>query len=154
MKKLVSTSAFSFSVATSLPVSLTMGYALLDFCFLVEVPIEAFLILSGIPSQVQYTRGLGLLDSIPTQPSSFLILFTMVPALVSTASAFSSCSSFKSADYNKRTMYRDEYQLQYVGNDSGNVGISQSLCQVGPMNTHREKERTPYASLSGHIEPI
>ena len=142
MKKLVSTSAFSFSVATSLPVSLTMGYALLDFCFLVEVPIEAFLILSGIPSQVQYTRGLGLPDSIPT------------PALVSTASAFSSRSSLKSADYNKRTMYRDEYQLQYVGNDSGNVGISQSLCQVGPMNTHREKERTPYASLSGHIEPI
>jgi len=42
-KKLLSTLVFSLSVVTSLPVWLTRrGYALLDFPFLVVVPIKAF----------------------------------------------------------------------------------------------------------------
>lgn len=31
-----------------------------------------------------------------------------------------------------------EYQLQCVGNYGGNVGILQSLRQLGPTNAHRE----------------
>ena len=46
------------------------------------------------------------------------------------------------------------YQLRCVGNDSGNVGISQSLHQVFPMNVHTGAERTLYAGLSGPIGPI
>jgi len=46
----------------------------------------------------------------------------------------------KLTDYNQRTVYRAEYWLQYVGNDGGNLGILQSLCQVGPMNVHKGKE--------------
>ena len=46
------------------------------------------------------------------------------------------------------------YQLRCVGNDSGNVGISQSLHQVFPMNVHTGAERTLYAGLSGTTEPM
>jgi len=35
-----------------------------------------------------------------------------------------------------RELYGAEYRLQCVGNDGGNVGISQSLRQVGPTNAH------------------
>ena len=34
------------------------------------------------------------------------------------------------------TVYGAEYRLQCIQNDSGNVGILQSLCQVGPTNAH------------------
>lgn len=56
-------------------------------------------------------------------------------------------------DYDDGTVYGAEYQLQYIGNYSGNIGISQSLHQVGPPNAHRGLERTLYASLSKPIEP-
>ena len=46
------------------------------------------------------------------------------------------------------------YWLQCIGNDGGNVGISQSLHQVGLMNAHRGRERSPYASLSRPTELI
>ena len=35
-----------------------------------------------------------------------------------------------------RELYGAEYRLQCVGNDGSNVGISQSLRQVGPTNAH------------------
>ena len=57
------------------------------------------------------------------------------------------------ADYNQGTVYRAEYWLQCIGNNGDNVGISQSLHQVGPTNAHTGTERTPYASLSGPTEP-
>jgi len=40
------------------------------------------------------------------------------------------------ADYDQGTVHGAEYRLQCVGNDGGNVGISQSLRQVGPTNAH------------------
>ena len=49
---MLSTSAFSLSIITNLPVSLTGGgggYAFLDFPFLAEVPVEAFCVLVGTP---------------------------------------------------------------------------------------------------------
>jgi len=70
---MLSTSAFSLSIFISLPVSLTRGeYAPLDFPFLVELPVEAFLVL-GIPCQVYFKLGLGFPDPIPTPPSSLHI---------------------------------------------------------------------------------
>jgi len=47
-----------------------------------------------------------------------------------------------------------EHQFQCIGNNGGNVGISQSLRQVGPPNAHTGTERTPHASLSGPTDPI
>ena len=64
-----------------------------------------------------------------------------------------SVHSGKSSDYNQGTVSRVEYQLEWTGNNSGNVGISQSLCQVGPTGVHRGTERAPCASLSEPIEP-
>ena len=46
------------------------------------------------------------------------------------------------------------YQLQYIGNDGGNVGILQSLHQVGSTSAHTVTEGTLYTSLPGFIEPI
>ena len=54
----------------------------------------------------------------------------------------------KSVNYN----HRDEVQLQSVGNDDGNVGISQHLRLLGPMCAHTGTERTSYSDLSGLIE--
>jgi hypothetical protein len=42
-----------------------------------------------------------------------------------------------------------ECQIQCVQNDVGNVGISQSLCRVGPTDAHTGTLRPPNASLSG-----
>jgi len=50
------------------------GTTLLYFPFLVEVPVEVFLVL-GIPCQAQFKLGLGFPDPIPTQPSSIPIIF-------------------------------------------------------------------------------
>ena len=50
---------------------------MLDFSFLVELPVEAFLVLFAILSQVQFKVGLGFPDPVSTQPSSFLILFPL-----------------------------------------------------------------------------
>jgi len=47
-------------------------YAFLDFPFLVDVPVEAFLILLCTPHQVQFQLGLGLTDPTPTKPSSIV----------------------------------------------------------------------------------
>ncbi|KAK4811032.1 hypothetical protein QYF61_015736 [Mycteria americana] len=60
-KKLLSTSAFSSSVVTSLPVVFISG--------------EALLVILCIPCQVQLQLRLGLPDPIPTQPGSIPILF-------------------------------------------------------------------------------
>ena len=49
-------------------------YTFLDFPFLVDVSVKAFLILLWSPYQVQFQLGLGLPDPIPTQFSYFLIL--------------------------------------------------------------------------------
>ena len=38
--------------------------------------------------------------------------------------------------------------------NGGNVGILQSLHQMGPKDAHMRRERTPYASLLGPIETI
>lgn len=57
------------------------GYAFLDFPFLLEVSVEAFLVLFGIPSQVQIKLGLGFYDPSSTQTSSFLTLFPLYLAL-------------------------------------------------------------------------
>ena len=46
----------------------------------------------------------------------------------------------KLAEYNQTTAYRDEYQLQCIGNNGGNIGISQILHQVGPTITQERKE--------------
>ena len=60
--------------------------------------------------------------------------------------------SHELGDYDEGTVYRAEYWLHCIGNDDGNVGISQSLCKVGTMNAHTE--RTLYASLLGPTESI
>ena len=57
-------------------------------------------------------------------------------------------------DYDERTVYRAEHQLQCIGNDSGTVGMSESLRQVGPTSDHTGAERILYANFSGPIEPI
>jgi len=49
-------------------------------------------------------------------------------------------------------VYGAEYQLQCVGDDSGNVGISQSSHQLGPMNAHTGTKRTLHANFSGPTE--
>jgi len=57
-------------------------------------------------------------------------------------------------DYDQEIVYGTEYQPQCIGNDGGNIGMSQSLCQVGPTNAHMGTKRTPYTSLPGPTEPI
>ncbi|KFR14036.1 Thrombospondin type-1 domain-containing protein 7B, partial [Opisthocomus hoazin] len=47
------------------------GYAFFDQPFLAEIPVEALLIILGIPCQVQLHLCLGLPDPIPMQPASF-----------------------------------------------------------------------------------
>lgn len=51
-KILLSTSDFSLSFVTSFPLSFTREYTKLDFPFLVEVPVETFLVLFGTPCYV------------------------------------------------------------------------------------------------------
>lgn len=46
------------------------------------------------------------------------------------------------------------YWLQCIGNNDGDVGISQSLHQMRVTNAHAGTERTPYANWSGATEPI
>jgi len=65
-----------------------------------------------------------------------------------------SAHSYELVDYNQGTAYKAEYQPQWIGNNGGNVGISQSLQHVDPTNAHTETEGTLYASLSGPMEPI
>ena len=38
----------------------------------------------------------------------------------------------KSVDYGQGTVYGAQYWLQHVGNDGGNIGTLQSLCQIAP----------------------
>lgn len=45
-------------------------------------------------------------------------------------------------------MYRAEYPLLCIGNNGGNVGLSQNLWQVDPMSAHMGTERTHHAGLS------
>ncbi|KAK4816375.1 hypothetical protein QYF61_016279 [Mycteria americana] len=73
-KKLLSTSAFSSSNVTSLPVVFIRGYAFFDLPFLTDIPVEALIILC-IPGQVQLQLCIGLPDPIPTLPGSVPILF-------------------------------------------------------------------------------
>lgn len=47
-----------------------------------------------------------------------------------------SLNSHKPADYEQQNTYRAEYWLQCDGNDGDNVGMPQSLCQVGPTDVH------------------
>jgi len=51
----------------------------------------------------------------------------------------------KLEDYNQETVYGYEYWIQCFWNDDGNVGISQSLHQLGPMSAHTGTEKTLYA---------
>ena len=60
----------------------------------------------------------------------------------------------KLVDYDQGNVYGAEYQLQWVTDDGGSVGISQSLRQVDPTDAHTETERTLYTSLSGPAEPV
>lgn len=52
-------------------------------------------------------------------------------------------------DCDQGIVYRTEYHIQYIGNDDGNIGISQNLHQVGPTNAYVRTERTLFAGLSG-----
>jgi hypothetical protein len=47
-----------------------------------------------------------------------------------------SAHPYKLADYDQGTVYGAECWLQCIGNDVDNVGISQSLCHMGPMDAH------------------
>ena len=67
--------------------------------------------------------------------------------------AFWSAHPHKLADYDRGTVCRAEYQLQYIRKDGGNIGILQSLCHVDHMNAHTGAEGALYASLSRPIEP-
>ena len=74
----MSTSAFSSFVATSLPVVFIEGgegYAFLNLPFLVDIPVEALLVMLNIPCQVQLQLCLGPPDLVSTQPGRFPILF-------------------------------------------------------------------------------
>lgn len=55
----------------------------------------------------------------------------------------------ESVDCKQGARYVTEFQLQCAGNRSSNVGVAQSLHQVGPMNIHRGTERIQYTSTSG-----
>ena len=57
-------------------------------------------------------------------------------------------------DYKQGTVYGAEHQIHCIGKDGDDTGISQSLCQVGPMNFHTGTKRILYATLSGPIDPI
>lgn len=48
---------------------------------------------------------------------------------------------YKSADYDKGSVYRAECQLQCLGNNVDNIGILESLYQVGPIDAHSWIER-------------
>jgi len=48
--------------------------------------------------------------------------------------------SCKSADYDQETVCRAQYQLQCIGNNDGNTGILQSLCQEDSMDAHTGKK--------------
>ena len=56
-------------------------------------------------------------------------------------------------DYNQGTACGAEYQFQCTRNDGGNIGISQSLHQVGPINAHTGTETTLCICLSEPTEP-
>jgi len=49
---------------------------------------------------------------------------------------------------NWETWYGAENQLQYIGNDGGSFGVLHILYQMGHVNAHKGRERTPYASLN------
>ena len=50
----------------------------------------------------------------------------------------------ESADSNQGTVHRAEYQLQGIGNDGGNVGISVSLRQMCPTSARTARGGTLY----------
>lgn len=56
-------------------------------------------------------------------------------------------------DHDQGIVCEAKYWPQRIGNDGGNVGISQILHLVGFTNVHTGTERI-YASFSGPIEPI
>ncbi|KAK4806259.1 LOW QUALITY PROTEIN: hypothetical protein QYF61_013403 [Mycteria americana] len=51
------------------------GYTFFDLPFLVDIPVEALLVILCVPCQVQLQPPLGLPDPIPTQAGSVPILF-------------------------------------------------------------------------------
>lgn len=53
-KKLLNTSAFYSSVATSLLVLLIGGYNFFDILFLTDIPVEALLVILCVPYQVKW----------------------------------------------------------------------------------------------------
>lgn len=53
-KKLLDTSAFYSSVATSLLVLLIGGYNFFDILFLADIPVEALPVILCVPSQVKW----------------------------------------------------------------------------------------------------
>ena len=65
-----------------------------------------------------------------------------------------SAHPYKSLDHDQRIVYRAEYWLQCVGNNSSNITILQCLCHVDPTNAHTGTERIPYASLLAPPELI
>ena len=50
----------------------------------------------------------------------------------------------KSVNYDQEALYRDEYELQYLGNNGVKIRILQSLSQVGTLSAHTGTERKPY----------
>jgi len=90
-RMLLSTSYFSLSIVTSLPLFLTSGgYAFLDIPFLTDMPLEAFLPLLCASFHDQFQLGLLLLYLITTHPSSIPML---LPGTCSVSTAYTfSCS--------------------------------------------------------------
>jgi len=81
---LLSISAFSLSIVTSLPVLIIEGwYAFFDLCFLADLTVEALLIILCVPCQVQIQLCLGLPDAIATKPGSVPMLFPEYLSLLS-----------------------------------------------------------------------
>lgn len=58
------------------------------------------------------------------------------------------------ANYDHGTLYWVEYKLECIGNVGGNIGILQSLCQVGFINAHTKTKRTLFACFSEPTEPM
>jgi len=67
---------------------------------------------------------------------------------------FTSAHACELVYYNPGTVCGDEYQLQCIRDNDGNVWILQSFCHVDPTNAPTGGERSPCASFSGHVEWI
>jgi len=85
-KMLQSISAFSMSIVTSLPVLFIEGYTFFDLPFLVDMPVEALIIILCVPCHVQLQLCLDLPDVILTQSGIIPMLFprylSLLPLLV------------------------------------------------------------------------